>query len=282
MEIGEPPVPVDDIVRRKGLAFEQRDGFPPGVFGALFRSGNAFGIVVSAACPTEGHRRFTVAHELGHYHMPDHVDRLFASGAELVPSMTGHYRSQKDPLEVEADAFASELLMPSRFVKPLVQRLGSGFSAIHSLAGRFEASLSAAAIRYSQVATVPTVVLLSKSGAIEWAATSPALWAHRWAKRSWKGEWAPRGSGTRRLWAAPDRVAQGASDGSTLLLCEWLEGAPSEVEAVEEAIGLGSYSRVLTVISIADLREVDEYEEEEANSDEVPDWRSALRGYSLG
>lgn len=282
MEIAEAPVPVDAIVRRKGLSFEEREGFPPTVFGALYRSGNQFGIVISTACPTEGHRRFTVAHELGHYHLEDHVDRLFANGDELVLSMAGHYRSQKDPLEVEADCFASELLMPGRFVKPLVDRIGSGVSAVQALAGRFDTSLSAAAIRYSQFATVPTVVLLSKDGVVEWAATSPTLWSHRWAKRSWKGDWAPRGSGTRRLSAAPDQVNNGAADGSTMLLCEWLEGAPGDVEAEEEAVGLGSYGRVLTVISAPELREVEEYEEDESASEESRDWRSAMRPYRLG
>lgn len=282
MGIASAPVPVDEIVRRKGLSFEERPGFPPTVFGALFRSGNQFGIVISTACPTEGHRRFTVAHELGHYHLPDHVDRLFASGGELALSMAGHFRSQKDPLEVEADLFASELLMPGRLIKPLIQRLGSGVAAVQTLATRFETSLSAAAIRFSQIATVPTLVLVSKDGAVEWAATSPALWSHRWAKRSWRGDWAPRGSGTRRLSAAPDRVSIGAADGSTMLLCEWLEGAPGDVEAEEEAVGLGSYGRVLTVISASGLREVEEYEEEEAASEEGRDWRSAMRPYRLG
>jgi hypothetical protein len=38
---------------------------------------------------------------------------------------------------------------------------------------------------------------------------------------------------------------------------------------------------VLTVLSAPDLHAVDEYEDNEASSDEVPDWRSALRGYKL-
>lgn len=282
MAIVAQPVPVDDIVRRKGLRFETHANFPGGVYGALYRSGNQFGIVISTACPTEGHRRFTVAHELGHYHMPDHVDQMFVNGVEIVPSTAGNFRSQKDPLEVEADWFASELLMPTRFVRPLIGSLGKGITAVQTLAGRFDVSLSAAAIRFAQVAVVPTVVLLSKSGVVEWAAASPALWSYRWARRSWKGDWAPRGSGTRRIAAARDRVASGATDGSTLLLCEWLDGAPADVEAEEEAVGLGRYGRVLTVISASHLRDAEEYEEDERSDEEQADWRTALRGYKLG
>lgn len=282
LAIGATPIPVDDIVRRKGLRFETNATFPVGVFGALYRSGNQFGIIISEACPTEGHRRFTVAHELGHYHMPDHVDQMFVNGVEIVPSTAGHFRSQKDPLEVEADCFASELLMPARFVKPLIGHLGNGIAGVQTIAARFDVSLSAAAIRFAQFAVSPTVVLLSKDGVVEWAATSPALWSHRWAKRSWKGDWAPRGSGTRRIAGAAEKVVSGATDGSTLLLCEWLDGAPPDVQAEEEAVGLGTYGRVLTVISSPDLKDSDEYDEDEQAEDDEADWRSALRGYKLG
>ncbi len=282
MEVVAAPVPVDDIVRRKGIQFETNAQFPGGIFGALYRSGNQFGIVVSAACPTEGHRRFTVAHELGHYHMPDHVDQMFVNGVEIVPSTGGHFRSRQDPLEVEADCFASELLMPARFVKPLVGSLKTGVTGVQTIAGTFDVSLSAAAIRFARVAVLPTVVLISKDGIVELAATSPALWSHRWAKRSWKGDWAPRGSGTRRLATTPQRVADGETDGSSLLLCEWLDGAPGEIEVEEEAIGLGTYGRVLTVISAPDLKDVDEYEEDERATENHADWRSALRGTGSG
>jgi hypothetical protein len=175
---------------------------------------------------------------------------MFVNGVELVPSPAGHYRSTKDPLEVEADYFASELLMANRFVKPLISSLGNGIAAVRLIAEKFEVSLSAAAIRFAQVTSIPTIALLSKDGVVEWAATSSVLWSHRWAKQSWKGNWAPRGSGTRRIAADPDSVLGGASDGSRLLLCEWLDGAPHDVEAEEEAIGLGSYGRVLTMISL--------------------------------
>jgi hypothetical protein len=213
--------------------------------------------------------------------MPDHVERMFVNGIEIVPSVAGHFRS-KDPLEVEADCFASELLMPGRFVKPLMDRLGSGIAAVQTIADRFDVSLSAAAIRFAQVADFPCLVLLSKDGVVEWSATSPALWAHRWARRPWKGEWAPPGSGTRRIVAEPDRLLAGAADGSSLFLGEWLDGAPDDIEAEEEVIGLGSFGRVLTVISVSGLMEVDEYEGDEQVSEEHADWRSALRGYRLG
>jgi len=282
MNIVDVPVDPAESAQRKQLLFEERGDFPPDVYGALFRSGNQFGIIVSKACPGDGHRRFTIAHELGHYHLPDHVDRLFQSGGDVAPSLGGHFRSKKDPIEVEADCFASELLMPERFVKPVVDRSESGLSCVLELARLCGTSLSAASIRYAALARVPTVVLLSRDGVVEWAASSPALWAHRWAKVSWKGDWAPRGSATRQLATAPDRVSRGDSAESSLLLCEWLEGAPAGVTVVEQARGLGGYARVLTVLTAAELPDAEEWEEQEHVDVEEGDWRSALRGYRLG
>lgn len=212
--------------------------------------------------------------------LPDHIDRLFFGSSELAPSMRGHFRTRRDPLEVEADAFASELLMPDPFVRAAIPALPTGIPAIQRLATSFVVSLRAAGIRYVDFAAVPTMVLLSHNGAIEWTAISPSLWSHRWARRTWKGEWAPRGSGTRRLAASRARLLNGEEDGSALLLCEWLEGAPVDVEASEEAIGLGKYGRILTVISASELREPEDYDEAREHA-QSHDWREALRGYRL-
>lgn len=278
LSITAAPVDPEWIVRKKELLFEEHD-FPPTVYGALFRSGDRFGVIVSRSCPGEGHRRFTIAHELGHYHMPDHVDRLFQPGTTQVLSLSGHFRSKKDPIEVEADYFANELLMPDRFVRPVIRSLGGGLVAVRALAEQFRTSLSAAAIRYAAVANDPVVVIVSKDGVIEWTARPPAVWAHDWARKPLKNEWAPRRSATRRLGLAPNRTRRGENDEASMLLCEWFDGAPPQVEVTEEAIGLGAYGRVLTVLQIPDLPDPDEAEEREA---EPSDWRDALRGYRLG
>src|SRR2546426_183490 len=88
------PVDPEAIAQRRGLLFEERGGFPDTVFGAFFRAGDRFGIVVSTACFGEGHRRFTIGHELGHYFLPGHVEELLPAGRELAPSLGGHFRTR--------------------------------------------------------------------------------------------------------------------------------------------------------------------------------------------
>ncbi len=293
LDIGSYPVDPDAIASAKKLPVEAKEGFPDGVYGALWRSGNEFGILVSSDCPTPGHRRFTLAHELGHYHLDGHVEQLFRSGDGLAASLGGHFRGRKDPMEVEADAFAGELLVPTMFARGLLRGASIGMHAVLRLRDAFDVSLSCAAVRLAQLADEPLAVVLSKGGVIEWTARSEALWAQGgWARRSWKQEWTPRRSGTRRLAGDDARRHTGADDGSELLACEWCEGAPPSAVAIEEAVGLGMYDRVLTVLRFPDLPDPDtayireeraerEAREERDDSGRRGDWRVGLRTYGL-
>ncbi len=107
-------VPVDPAAVAKHIhARIVRKKFPSQerVSGALVRSGSELLIVVNAAHDKK-RQRFTIAHEIGHHvlHGLDlHVDKT-------------HYRDDRsgtgeDQEEVEANAFAAELLMPSRLLE---------------------------------------------------------------------------------------------------------------------------------------------------------------------
>ena len=62
------------------------------------------------------------------------------------------------------------------------------------------------------------------------------------------------------------------------------EGAPSELEATEEVVGLGSYGRTLTILHTPDLLDPEDLEEETFSSEasRTGDWKDALRGFNLG
>lgn len=276
--------PVDPVwvAAENGLEIEEWERFPEGCYGALIRNGNTYHIAVSAACPTPGHRRFTLAHEIAHYRIEGHVEGLGWNGP-IALSMGGHYRSRKDPIEVEADHFASELLMPARFVRPLVEAIPPSLAAVRDLARQFETSVSCAAIRFVGLSPEPVIVVLSRDRVIEWTAFSRHFDSLSWNRfRSWKGEWAPRGSATLRLVGDPQAVLLGTEDSEAGLLCEWFEGAPRALELLEEAVGLGRFGRVLTVLTCPDFPELDAAEEEGYEDDEEQDWKSPLRGYRLG
>jgi len=117
---GAAPVPVERIAKALGIVIEY------GAFGeelsglAYIRDGVSMIGVNSLHAPTR--QRFTIAHELGHICLHGeelrkavHVDK--GSLRRDPVSSTG-----SDPLEVQANAFASEFLMP----EPLLEAALAG------------------------------------------------------------------------------------------------------------------------------------------------------------
>jgi Zn-dependent peptidase ImmA (M78 family) len=284
-EVGLSGEPVDpfEIASEKGLRLETRSGFPPGVYGALYFDGSEFGIVISDRCHGPGHRNFTIGHELGHFHIDGHAEHMFGGESGQVLSQGGHFRNRKDRHEREADRFASELLMPERWAAPLARELPGCVDTIAALAERFSASLCCAAIRFAELTDDAVAVVVSRERQIEWIAFSGRLQEHSWTHRAFKREFVPGGTATARLAASPQRVRYGEREDSSSLLCEWFDGAPSVVLTDEEAVGLGDYGRVITLLTVGMLPTAEELDEErQEQSWRERDWRDSLRGYELG
>lgn len=280
-EVGQSSIPIDpfDVARRKGIPIEERSGLPPGIFGAMYKDATGFGIVISTACHGPGHRVFTAAHELGHYHIEGHLDEMFAEGTGQVLSVGGHFRSRKDPKEREADWFASELLAPRALAGPVARDLPGTIDDLSLFADRFGVSLVCAGVRYAELTDAAVAVVISREGGIEWVAFSERMREHAWSQKAWRKESVPAGTATARLGEGrqPDTRQDGRS-----LLCEWFEGAPADLSLEEECLWLSSYGRVITMLSAPDLPSVDEVEEETQESEwRERDWRDAVRGFEL-
>ncbi|WP_030527731.1 ImmA/IrrE family metallo-endopeptidase [Phycicoccus jejuensis] len=80
--------------------------------------------------------RFTIAHELGHYFL-----HYLHPGSETAASFG---RGERNPVETQANVFASSLLMPERVFRE-AWRLKDG--DVHALARQFEVSPAAVAVR---------------------------------------------------------------------------------------------------------------------------------------
>jgi Zn-dependent peptidase ImmA (M78 family) len=111
----EAPVPIDYIARQEGLRIVQ-SAFSGDVSGALLRSDGVAGIAVNAN-QTSTRKRFTIAHELAHFllnHRPDedHLDWEFTVLRRDDKSAGG-----TDMREIEANAYAANLLMPKEFLR---------------------------------------------------------------------------------------------------------------------------------------------------------------------
>jgi Zn-dependent peptidase ImmA (M78 family) len=108
-----PGTPVEEIVREAGFRVLERD-WPPRTSGILLRSQSIIG--VNGNHPPV-RRRFSLAHEFGHYVLNHHL--WFESNREVTidnPPPDGCEGEDKIP-EREANIFAGELLVPLSILK---------------------------------------------------------------------------------------------------------------------------------------------------------------------
>ena len=98
-----------------------------------------------------GRRRFTVAHEIGHWICHFERGRFEPQycRSEDIGVGIGIGRTR----EREANAFASQLLMPEVLVRREAEALRLN---VHALARRFEVSLPAMKVRLSQLSLLPS------------------------------------------------------------------------------------------------------------------------------
>jgi hypothetical protein len=262
------PVSPFDLAAREGISVQGAD--LEGASGVLVCSGSAFGILFSRTIGNEAFHRFSVAHELGHYHLPGHPEALFIDG-DVHRSHAGF--DSGTSYEVEADHFAAGLLMPRDLFKVALSRGGDGLDAIQAAATTCGTSLTATAIRYAQLAEEPAAVIVSSGRAIGYCFMSDEL--KEAPGLSWirKGDPLPRESCTYRFNASADRVRRADRDERASDLSLWF-GGRREREVLEQVIGLGAYGKTLTVLSgCAAVDDEDEDDEEALEESWTPRFR---------
>jgi Zn-dependent peptidase ImmA (M78 family) len=146
-----PPIDVESIAKHL-LLVVKFDALPDGVSGMLPRRDDLALVAVNAAHP-EHRQRFTIAHEIGHFMLHRGV---FIDTTTRINERVSRTRSKSlmglDTDEVQANAFAAELLMPSDMLEhEFMVRLRSGSRVVSaivaSLAERFNVSAQAMEIR---------------------------------------------------------------------------------------------------------------------------------------
>lgn len=140
------PVDVRRLAKLEGIQVDRTD-FGDEISGVLIKDGGRAIIGINGRdAPTR--QRFTIAHELGHFLL--HADR----GLDVVHRRDGNSSTGHDPLEVEANQFAAELLMPADRVRHLFNKQPFDFddeTALRKLATTFGVSPRAMAVRLSSL-----------------------------------------------------------------------------------------------------------------------------------
>jgi len=270
-------LPVDPfaIAKSESILCREFEAIAPGMSGCLMKVGDRFGIFYSDRFASDGFRRFTVSHELGHYFLPGHTEYLFSRGNEQHDSESGFVSD--DRYEREADTFAAALLMPEELFKNICAQAKPGLSAVETLSAQCGTSLTATAIRYAKLSDDPITVVCSKDNRVQFTFMSDSLRARRGLTWIVKNSGIPEGTATFRFNREPKNVAQAKRVTSSSTMDAWFD-CGGNLEVVEEVVGLGSYGRTLTVLwgeSFPDPEEEDEEREENDLGNMLPSdrWR---------
>ena len=113
-------------------------------------------------------RRFSCAHELGHWHY--HRGQLLFCRSEDI----GNNRPGRAAAERAADYYAADLLLPRYLFVPLSRQFSKlNFKAIRELADEFQTSITATAIRVVETGHSPAILLSHSHDGLQWFRRSP-------------------------------------------------------------------------------------------------------------
>jgi hypothetical protein len=258
--IASLPICPRTIAEGREIVVQAKPVDDEGCSGMLVRLGNDFAIAYATHLQNEGFENFSVAHELGHFFLPGHVDAVIPGGTGIHVSRAGF--NSADRYEAEADRFAAGILMPRHLFFPALEKQGQGLAAIEALAELCKTSLHSTAIRYTQCAREPVAIVVSRGGIIDHCFMSEALKqldGIDWLK---KREALPRSTATFAFNQDPSQVARGDRVEDSSNLQTWFGGKRS-IEINEDVVGLGSYGKTLTVLYDIDLPEPEDEEDEE-------------------
>ena len=245
------PIDVIDIAESRGIVVQGKPDTAPGVSGMLIRAGDNFGIMYATHIKSTGFQRFSIAHELGHYLLEGHIDHVLPKNGEHF-SQAGF--TSADPYELEADHFASGLLMPSTLFQAELRKVNDGLEAIETLAGECMTSLTATAIKYAELTRSAAAVIVSTGQQIDYCRLSNSIKDLKGLTWLTKGSPVPGGTETARLNADSELVSRAQRSAADIDIRMWL-GGDRKVAAIEEVIGLGSYGRTLTVLTCPSLED---------------------------
>lgn len=120
---------------------------------------NSYGIIsLKNSFNEPGQKRFTLAHELGHYFIERNstLRKFNCTSKDLMSYKFGSLFEQK------ANEFAAELLMHKPWFTEFTRKLDINMQAIKDIANHFGVTLSAAALRYSLIGKYPIAVIMSR------------------------------------------------------------------------------------------------------------------------
>jgi hypothetical protein len=143
-----------------------------GAVAQLVRAGSEVHIVVSERVSDACAIRFSIAHELGHF--------VLAHPSRPPSELCGSVRVRQNlpderNYELEANAFAGELLMPAHLVQRSCQVSPVSMAIPWQIARDYDVSILASAIRFAELSSERCAAVFSSRREVVWSAPSATL-----------------------------------------------------------------------------------------------------------
>jgi hypothetical protein len=163
--VDAPNFEIRDIAWALGV--EVKVGGVAGADARIVKTEDGRGVIrLNPAITEPSRRRFSIAHELGHWELHPKLEQGYVCTAE---NLRDYGRS---PEEAEANWFAATLLMPKFLIPPETFKQDPTLEFVRQLAKNFGTSLTAAARRFVELSNQPVVLVASSQGRIAWCAQS--------------------------------------------------------------------------------------------------------------
>ena len=196
-------------------------------------------IVINSRIREESRKRFTLAHETGHFVLPAQQEASAPCKQQRIENWDADlYRP-----ELDANRFAAEILMPRGLMAEFIQSEPS-LESIRSIAQLCGTSLTASAVRL--------ITLTQHRAAVVWSQDQKILWSKlsegfvRWIR---KGEVRENSFAAQcyRKQSVPDQLAPVPASA-------WLyeKGLQERAQIWEQSVGLKNYGAVLSLLVIVE------------------------------
>ena len=237
-----PPINPYDICKKKEIQvttepMEYTDA-------VLLRAGSSAEIILNSNNRYRSRDSFSLSHELGHYHLPGHTETQYRCTIKEIL----RYNSSSEK-EREANRFAAELLMPTPWFKDRIRTSDVSLSLILSIAEECHTSLTATAIKISEICRDRFGIVYSEDGIISWTAQAKSfpyeLRKGRIDERSPVQSFYDTGNLIEGIIQVPPFV--------------WVTSPSSHVVLFEESVAMPYLDAVLTVITLPIDEDDDEW-----------------------
>jgi hypothetical protein len=196
-------------------------------------------VVLSRSVREVTRQRFTLAHEIGHYLLPDQQDLSQPCGKPQIESWD---ETLAKP-ERDANQFAAEILMPRSVILPYLIE-SPRFSHVEQIAQSCETSLTASAYRLVELSSFRVAMVWSEAQRVRWYKPSGEF--VRWVR---KGHLDPNSF-------AFDAFQGGTVPASfeSVPATAWLfeNGLKPDARILEHSVRMPGYDAVLTLLLIPD------------------------------